>query len=225
MIKQQFLYFFIAPLLFVALASGCDADDGIPTPKPKGYFRIALPEKKYVPYTGECPFAFSIPDYAHIENSVEKNAEPCWKNLVFDRFKATLYLSYKSISNDKMLGQLINNSWALTEKHRAVADGRRETDIIREKDHVYGTLIDVGGNAATALQFYLTDSSSHFIYGSLYFYTVPNKDSLRPVLDFLRKDILHLTETFQWSASLPSTPYPSRVDHRSKQGLLPDSKR
>jgi hypothetical protein len=34
--------------------------------------------------------------------------------------------------------------------------------------------------------------------GALYFNVVPNIDSLKVVVDFLRKDIVHMIKTFEW---------------------------
>jgi gliding motility-associated lipoprotein GldD len=185
-------------LLITALLSSCEDDDGPGIPKPRGYFRISLPEKKYVAYDAECPFTFEIPDYSKMYKSAAPMAEPCWRDLYFAPYRATLYLSYKAITNDTMLAQLVNESWALTEAHHNVAMGLRDSSIIRPDAKVYGTVLSLGGNAATAVQFYLTDSTNHFIRGSLYFYSTPNKDSLQPVLDYLRKDIYHIAHTLKW---------------------------
>ena len=56
----------------------------------------------------------------------------------------------------------------------------------------------VVGNAASQLQFFLTDSIHHFMIGSLYFYSRPNYDSLLPALDYIEKDVIHLMETLEW---------------------------
>jgi gliding motility-associated lipoprotein GldD len=70
--------------------------------------------------------------------------------------------------------------------------------FINEKERVYGILYDIKGNSASSLQFYLTDSSRHFFRGALYFNVQPNKDSLAPVIDYFREDIIYLIETFSW---------------------------
>lgn len=215
-------------LLILALATasfslaGCDDDDDeVQTPRPRGYFRIALPEKKWVNYDAECPYTFEMPEYARVTPSLSNNPEPCWRDVQMDRFGATIYLSYKEITNDTMLEALINTSWQLTEKHRSKAQGRKEMEVIRPEDKVYGTLVDVGATAATAIQFYLTDSVKHFIRGSLYFMAVPNKDSLKPVLDFIRQDVEHITQTLKWkdvplpkSSATPAKPQPAAPAER-----------
>ena len=63
---------------------------------------------------------------------------------------------------------------------------------------VSGVFFRVGGNAATANQFFLSDTTANFLRGALYFDATPNADSLRPVQDFLKNDIEHLINTFKW---------------------------
>ncbi|NOZ45910.1 MAG: gliding motility lipoprotein GldD, partial [Chlorobi bacterium] len=70
--------------------------------------------------------------------------------------------------------------------------------FINYDDNVYGILYDIKGNAASSINFFVTDSTQHFLRGALYFNSKPNKDSLAPVVDFIRKDIVHLMETFKW---------------------------
>lgn len=118
--------------------------------------------------------------------------------MYFAPFKATLYLSYKEFHSDSMLEELINESWQLTEAHSQVAGGLRDSAIINAQEHVFGSVEMLSGNAATSLQFYVTDSTTNFLRGSLYFYSAPNKDSLAPVLEFITKDIYHMLWTLKW---------------------------
>ena len=62
----------------------------------------------------------------------------------------------------------------------------------------YGMLYEVEGNAASQAQFYLTDSTDHFITGSVYFNSLPNYDSIVPAANYLKQDIKHLMESLQW---------------------------
>ena len=191
-------------LLIISMFISCADDDSLGIPKPRGYFRINLPEKKYVQYDADCPFAFEIPDYAKMYNSAAPNASPCWRDLYFGQFHATLYISYNEINNDTILEKLINESWALTEAHSQIANGMRDSTILRPKDNVFGSVQLLSGNAATQVQFYLTDSTKHFLRASLYFYSSPNKDSIAPVLEYIKKDIFHIVETVKWK----DTPLP-----------------
>jgi gliding motility-associated lipoprotein GldD len=186
--------FIVTALLFTACT-----EEEVFIPRPKGYFRIALPEKKYSQWKGDCPFTMDIPEYSRVYKSSAPNAPDCWKDLHFGPFDATIYLSYNEITNDTLLASLINQSWELTEAHNEMSQSIRDSLIMRPEDKVYGTVITLGGNAASLVQFYLTDSVRNFVRGSLYFYSTPNKDSLQPVVDYIKKDVYRLVETLKWS--------------------------
>jgi hypothetical protein len=66
------------------------------------------------------------------------------------------------------------------------------------ENRVYGTLFRVVGEAASQVQFFLTDSTDHFLVGSLYFYTRPNYDSLMPAAQYVENDLMRLMESFEW---------------------------
>jgi len=117
-------------------------------------------------------------------------------NLDFPEFKGTLYLSYKQVNNN--LTQFTEDSRNLSMKHITRASGIEELPVFIPTKKIYGTYYSVKGSAASPLQFYLTDSSKHFIRGALYFYASPQPDSIAPVLDFISRDIDHLIETFNW---------------------------
>lgn len=180
------------PLCFIT----CAEDEELFSPKPRGYFRIAFPEKNYSRYSESCPYTFEIPHYAVMVPNPSKNTEPCWQNLEFTPFKATLYLSYKAVNNN--LSTYLDDAHEFANRHQIKASGVEQIAIVKDSAKVYGLLFDIGGNTASSVQFYLTDSTRHFLRGSLYFNCNPNSDSLKIVIDFLRKDILHLIETTHW---------------------------
>jgi gliding motility-associated lipoprotein GldD len=185
-----------AIVLTCAFASCDDDDDDVFSPKPRGYMRIDFPEKSYMHFTSDCPFEFDVPAYSHMRLNSTTNSEPCWYNLEFNSFKATLHLSYKQVNNN--LAQYLDDAHEIANKHQIKATGVDEITVLRDSAKVYGLVFDIAGNAASPLQFYLTDSSKHFLRGSLYFNAVPNADSLKIVVDFLKKDVLKLINTTSW---------------------------
>jgi gliding motility-associated lipoprotein GldD len=174
----------------------------VAVPKPKGYFRIDLPEKKYVAFndsTGKTsiPLIFEYPAYGRISMSRENPQEPGWFNIEFPPYRAKIYFTYKDVKGD--LSELIEQTYTLNVKnHIAKADAIDEQVISNPVSNVYGILFDLKGNTATSVQFYVTDSLKHYLRGSLYFASEPNADSLSPVIDFFRADIIHLIETLKW---------------------------
>ena len=190
------IIFFILICIIGVGAIGCDTDDEVFSPKPRGYFRINFPEKKYRVYDSICPYKFEIPVYAEMKQDKHNGADPCWLNLEFPKYKATVHLSYKVVSNN--MGNYLEDSHDFANKHQVKATGLDEIAILRDSAKVYGLLFDIAGNTASSVQFYLTDSTHHFLRGALYFNSVPNIDSLRIVVDFIKKDILHLINTTSW---------------------------
>ena len=192
------LAYCLLPTAAFLLAAGCGSDDAL-IPKPLSYFRIDLPQKKYEVFKDACPFQFEYPaNYALVLGDSDRYAEPCWKNIVYPQFKAELNLSYKHIGSKADLDKYLEDSWTLVTKHQIKASGMPEIPIQRDSAHVYGLMFEIEGNAASSLQFYVTDSTEHFIRGALYFYARPNYDSLAPVIDFLKKDVDRMIATLRW---------------------------
>ncbi len=177
----------------IIILTGCGSD---PIPKPRGYFRIDLPEKQYVTVDSIRPYKFSCPVYGKIAPDRSKGAERYWINVEFPGYKAKIHISYKEVN--KNLESLLEDSRKLVYKHTVKADAINEKSYSDPVKKVYGILYDIKGNAASPYQFYMTDSTRHFLRGALYFNVQPNKDSLAPVIDFFKQDIIHLIETLEW---------------------------
>ncbi|MEI6433775.1 MAG: gliding motility lipoprotein GldD [Bacteroidota bacterium] len=181
-------------ILIILLISSCNDSY---TPKPRGYFRIDLPVSEYRLFDTTFPYSFEYPSYAGIYPDLSKIAEPYWINIRFPKFKATLHISYKPVNGN--LAGYINDAHTLVNKHIPKAIAIIQREYIDKEKHVYGLEYDIqGANAASPYQFYLTDSSSKFVRGALYFDIVPNNDSLAPVIAFLKADIQRLISSFYW---------------------------
>jgi gliding motility-associated lipoprotein GldD len=181
--------------LFLIATFGCEEDDEVPVPKPRGYYIINFPEKKYRHWdTFICPYSFDIPYYAYIQ---KKDTALCWWNIIFPKNKCTIHLSYKELKKNK-IHDLIEDCRTLAIKHQIKAMGLEEIPIILDSNRVYGLIYNILGNTASNLQFYITDSVNHFIRGSLYFNAYPNYDSLMPVIDFVKEDVIQLIRTTRW---------------------------
>jgi len=181
-------------ILVLLLSASCNEPL---TPKPRAYFRIDLPEKQYILFQSGCKFSFEYPRYGQVK-LVELNiAEPCWYNIVFNEFNATIYLTYKPLAAGD-LSVFIEDIRRIVYKHIIKADDILESRITMPEKQVYGLIYDIKGNTASSVNFYITDSVSGFLSGSLYFNSAPNKDSLAPAIQFFREDIVHLIQSFSW---------------------------
>lgn len=184
------LIFIISLILF----SGCQNKY---TPKPRGYYRIDFPQKKYQQYKGNCPYSFEYPLYSIVNKDNSPNSKPCWINIDFPDYNGSIHISYIGVTDN--LNAILEDAHTLAYKHTVKADAINEHLINKEMDRVYGILYDIEGNAASSVQFFLTDSTDHFLRGALYFKTRVEKDSLAPVIDFFRQDVIHFIDTFEWN--------------------------
>ncbi len=167
------------------------------TPKPHAYYRIDFPDKEYQIYDSICPFTFEYPVYGTIVPDTRPTSEPCWFNIQFPKYKGTIYLTYKEI--DRNFDEFIEDNWKMIyQKIAQKADAVDEHEITIYEHKVYGTIYDIRGNAASPVQFFLTDSAKNFLRGSLYFATRPNQDSLAPAVNFFREDIIRLVGSLRW---------------------------
>lgn len=178
-------------LLLVAMA--CDRGT---TPKPSGYVRVNYPAKEYVLFDRADPFEFEVPVYADVRPARTKAAEPWWYDVEFPGFKGTVHLSYKQLDGD--VEEYIQDTRTLVYKHTSRSDGIQEIPFMDPDNRRYGILYELGGNVASTVQFFLTDSTEHFLRGSLYFSTTTNRDSLNPIIRFVKQDIEHMIETVRW---------------------------
>ncbi|RPG59360.1 MAG: gliding motility lipoprotein GldD [Flavobacteriales bacterium TMED191] len=177
-------------LIIIILLSSCKERF---SPKPKGYMRIDLENKidsLFQPLS--CPFKFTAPNYF----SVEYKMQTCWIDLTYPKHRATIHLTYKPIDNN--LFQLIEDSRQIVYKHTVKADAIKEKVYNNFNHKTFGTLYDIHGQTASAVQFHITDSNQHFLRGSLYFHASPNQDSLSTISQSIREDILKIIETLKW---------------------------
>lgn len=180
----------VIALLFTFFFSvvGCKNDV---LPKPSSYLRLDYPEAEYITHKGHCPFEFDVNSKA-----IVKEDKGCGYSITYPKMKATIYLTYKPVSNN--MNKLLRDAQKLTYEHVIKADDILEQPYINPNKKVYGMFYQVDGNAATNSQFYATDSIKHFVTGSVYFYAKPNFDSIMPAASYIKNDMQRLMETLKW---------------------------
>ncbi len=176
------------PLLILFVFSACEDET---LPKPKAFLRLSYDLPSYQNYESDCPYTFEYSELSEIEAK-----QNCWLNLNYPTLKASVNITYRPIQNN--LRMLLLEAEKLTYNHSVKADGISAQPFVNFEHKKYGGLSEVTGNAASALQFHLTDSTRHFITGSLYFKVKPNYDSILPAIKFIEKDISHLMESLIW---------------------------
>ena len=160
-------------------------------PKPASFLRLDYPEAKYVNFENNCPFAFQMN-----EDAVIKGEKDCGFAITYPKMKATIYLTYKPVNGN--IDKLLRDAQKLTYEHVIKADDILEQPYLNPEKKVYGMFYQVDGNAATNSQFYVTDSTKHFVIGSVYFYAKPNYDSILPAAKYVQDDMRRIMETLEW---------------------------
>jgi gliding motility-associated lipoprotein GldD len=184
------------------LLMSCGEEAGF-TPKPRGYPRVVYPEKAYQQFEKDyCPFTFSYPVYAQIQRDTaffeSRSANDCWFDIFTPQFDSRVHCSYYPIGASKSLERLKEDAFEMADWHNKRANYIDEIPIEMPEKKVYGIAFEIEGPAASSYQFYLTDSTDHFIRGALYFNTEARPDSLAPVISFVREDVKRLISSFEW---------------------------
>lgn len=186
---------FLIPALFVATLFSCERDY---LPKPLGYNRLLLPEPAYVSLPDTLPYTFEYSKHARLLSDTSWISERFWIEIYYPALKANVHVTYKRImNNDELLKEFLNDAYVLTAKHQIKAYAIDEMLTINPQGHT-AVVVELDGEVPSQMQFTITDSTRNFLRGALYFNTKVQNDSLRPAIEYMKKDILHLINTFDW---------------------------
>lgn len=188
---RNWLYIFAIGLTLAACGK-------VSSPKPYGYYRITTPDTAYMPFSAQYPqfpYTFALSQNAEVQQRNEPG-EQYWINLYYPALRATIHCSYKPVRNN--LRELTEDALEFVYRNASHASAIPEREYAHPEADVYGVLFDLEGNTASSCQFFLTDSTRHFFRASVYCNCPPNADSLAPIYEYLRHDVVRLVETFEW---------------------------
>ncbi len=175
-------------LIFLFLFSSCKEET---LPKPKAYLSLEYQKKSYQNLSLKRPYTFRVS-----KNTIVIDEPNNWLKIKYPDLKASIDITYRPVANN--LKELLTEAEKLVFKHTVKAEQIIPKDFVNPQKRVYGSLYEITGNAASHIQFHVTDSTKNFIKGSLYFYAKPNYDSILPAVTYIKEDILHLVETLEW---------------------------
>ncbi len=177
------------------LLLSCTADF---QPKPKGYNRLVLPEPRYVPGPDTLPYAFEYSAHARLLRDTTAISDRYWVEVYYPTLKATIHITYKAVKNkEELLKAYYTDAFRLTAKHQIKANAIDET-IIKTPLGKTAVIAEIEGEVPSQFQFTVTDSSRHFMRGAVYFFSEVKNDSLRPAIDYMKKEAMHLINTLEW---------------------------
>lgn len=182
----------------LGMVMSCGSSDTDYIPKPKGYPRLDLPPQEYQVMKEDHPYTFEYSTSAVLLPDTFQRAEPHWIFVAYPSLNASVQLTYKQVQNNpqRLMG-FINDAYRLAGKHQVRATGIRE-QVIKTKSGHTAVLLDISGDVPSYTQFFTTDTTRHYLRGALYFTVADKQDSLRPAIEYLRKDILHMLNTLRW---------------------------
>lgn len=181
--------FFFAFLVFVCYA--CETNW---LPKPPGYNRIDLPRHEYNRLEEGYPYQFDFSTQSQVEADSFNLNEKDWINLNYKKLGAKVHLTYKKIDRNTDFQVLSNDAFNLTAKHQIKAYGIEEVVLLTPNGYS-AVVAELTGEVPTQFQFFVTDSTTHFLRGALYFNTALKNDSLAPVIEYIKIDLAHLINT------------------------------
>lgn len=185
-------------LLTITTLASCTAEP--PIPKPKTYLRLSTPTPQYIHFENETlPFSFEYPDYGNIKMIESDRQSDKWFNISFERYGFEANVSYIPIKADTALAYMINDCYTFLDKHKKFSSGIIEQQYEDNKNKVYGNVFEIkGSEVVSPYQFYLTDSTKHFLRLALHCTSIPNNDSLSAYIKRIETDLQHLITSFRW---------------------------
>jgi gliding motility-associated lipoprotein GldD len=166
-------------------------------PKPLGYNRLVLPEHEFVLSPDTLPYRFEYSKHARFLKDTSWVSDKHWVEVYYPELKANIHITYKRIKDTKQLKSYFNDAFVLTAKHQIKANAIDEI-VVKTPSGKTATVSELNGEVPSQFQFTITDSTTHFVRGAVYFFTKVSNDSLAPAIDYVKKDAMHLINTLDW---------------------------
>lgn len=185
-------------LSVAALLAACSSEPDF-TPKPKGYNRIDLPPHLYRKLTGGHPYTFEYSQYAKVLRDSSYLAQPDWLNVYYPQLHANIQITYTNVQRSRALyNKMMEDARKLTGKHQIKATNIEER-ILKTPNGMRASVFELEGEVPSQFQFYTTDSTRHFFRAALYFRTATANDSLAPVIEYMKYDMIRLLNSLQYT--------------------------
>ena len=167
-------------------------------PKPRGYNRLELPTPEYLLSPDTLPYQFEYSRHARFMRDTSWIRDRHWVEIYYPNLEATIHVTYKSIQHsEKLLKEYLQDAYVLTAKHQIKAYAIDET-IVRTPTGKTAIIAELDGEVPSQFQFTMTDSTENFLRAAVYFNVQVQNDSLRPAIEYLKRDAMQLINTLTW---------------------------
>lgn len=185
----------IVAVLITTLLSSCQREF---LPKPIGYNRLILPDPEYRALPDTFPYRFNYSKHARMLPDTSRLSERYWIEIFYPELNSTIHITYKSIqNNEQLLKEFMNDAYTLAAKHQIKAYAIDEA-IVTTPNGKTAVVVELQGEVPSQMQFTITDSTNNFLRGALYFNTKVHNDSLKPAIEYMKKDMMHMINSFDW---------------------------
>ncbi len=148
------------------------------------------------------PYSFEYSIHSILLPDTSNVRERYWIEIYYPEMKADVHITYKKVmNNEQLLKEFMNDAYKLTAKHQIKAYAIDEA-IVHTPSGKTAIINEIEGDVPSQFQFTMTDSSSNFLRGALYFNTKVQNDSLAPAIDYMKKEIMHMINTLEWNKSM-----------------------
>ena len=135
---------------------------------------------------------------------LHRNApHPCWFNLNLPSLNGSVHFTYTDLRKcdtiSACLNKVYNDAYKMAQEHIPKANAMEDFIINNSDKKVYGVLFNIEGHVASPFQIVMTDSVNHAIRAALYFKSRPEADSMAPVIEFVKTDIMTILNSFEWN--------------------------
>ena len=175
------------PLVLFTIFFSC-VDSNLP--KQSAFLRIEFPEPNYI----NLNFFYNL-------SAADINViNPKQFSLNYPKMNLVVDMSLNKISNAEDLENNFRDFSLTLETHSKKSNGMFVREYEDIDNRVYAKIFEMRGDVASPIQFYLTDSISNFINGSLNLKFKSKYDSIFPTIQYVKNDILVLVESLNWSS-------------------------
>lgn len=185
---------YVIPFIVLFIFTSCEEESYVP--KPPSNLRLDLPDHAYQLHEDDCPYSLETPEIYTVKPVNDAEGPTCHKDIDLGPLNGSVHLSYIEMTDP--LSAYVNFVNDKVDEHKVMASAINDWKILVPENNVYCTFFELQGNVASPFQFYMTDSTDRFVSGVVYFNSVPNYDSLKPSLDYLKVDLEHMINTFKW---------------------------
>ena len=164
-------------------------------PREKGFLRLEFEKPTYDTFSSEASKLNFIFNNAYSSFEIVSDEKIVLK---YKDIKIDLVLSDVELENLSTFEESIRNFYVFLEPHRKKSNQISIKEFTSVDNKRFAKVFEMRGPVASPLQFYVTDSINHFLFGSMNVMVKSNYDSIYPSIMYVKNDIFSIIESVNW---------------------------